>query len=545
MPLPAHAQPAPRDGDDAAIWAIVSLRGAAFRDEHAPGRPVTWVRFFERVQDGDLDLIRDFAHLEYLDIHKGAITDAGLGRLTGLTRLAALHIEESSVTKEGLAHLVKLPRLERLSLYDCPVNDADLQPLEGMAQLRELSLVRTNVTEDGVARLKAALPYALIDRLDRSDEQAGGSRGREGGSFLAWVAAIMAGPAALFLLSRRWQWLSRRPWMWRVAVVVGMIVVAELALLRLAPLMEPIRDGDPAVFWLHACKIDVGVRHARRPSGGFYQPRDGWLVYYVQGFHGRYLYRVKEEDAAALFPAVVARLERAPPGALSPEVQDGAREWLRSDPAKADIHLLLGKLREASLARMRKADEGLYQYVVGEEDAFSDRWQRLQRYHWNVIFESLFFAGFILLAAWPWLRGASYLRWALHLGLLPPLFFLPFWLGYAQLSFTSAGPTGGVLYPVVIAKFRGLPWTSLDTAIVRSLPQVLEPLSQTTGPMLSLSGFGAVGPVATLVMSGLLLLTLGGLKVFVPQAPEFWAGVRFSLARLRSTRRADEGSSRP
>src|SRR5438876_364621 len=92
--------------------------------------------------------------------------------------------------------------------------------------------------------------------------------------------------------------------------------------------------------------------------------------------------------------------------------------------------------------------------------------------------------------------------------LLPILFFLPYWLGYAQLTFTSAGPSSGVLYPWLLVWFRGLPWTSLDTTIVRSLPQILEPLSQTPGPMLSLTFFGGVGPVAATVMGVILGLAV-------------------------------------
>src|SRR5205823_5088202 len=76
--------------------------------------------------------------------------------------------------------------------------------------------------------------------------------------------------------------------------------------------------------------------------------------------------------------------------------------------------------------------------------------------------------------------------------------------GSTQLTFTSAGPSGGVLYPWLLREFRGLPWTAWDSALVRNLPQLLEPLSQTPGPMMSLSFFGGVGPVAVTVLSVLL-----------------------------------------
>jgi hypothetical protein len=80
------------------------------------------------------------------------------------------------------------------------------------------------------------------------------------------------------------------------------------------------------------------------------------------------------------------------------------------------------------------------------------------------------------------------------------------------MTFTSRGPSGGVLYPWLLAGFRGLPWTFLDTAIARRLPQPLEPLPQTPGPMLSLTVFGGPGPVAVTSMGvvvALAVITVG------------------------------------
>jgi hypothetical protein len=97
------------------------------------------------------------------------------------------------------------------------------------------------------------------------------------------------------------------------------------------------------------------------------------------------------------------------------------------------------------------------------------------------------------------------------------------------------------LYPVLIAQFRGLlPWTSLDTTIVKSLPQLLEPLSQTTGPMLSLSGGGAVGPVAALIMSGGILLSVAALKIFAARRSDFLSLLKTASARRRSAHVAGE-----
>jgi hypothetical protein len=70
---------------------------------------------------------------------------------------------------------------------------------------------------------------------------------------------------------------------------------------------------------------------------------------------------------------------------------------------------------------------------------------------------------------------------------------------------------------------HGLPWSDLDTMILRNLPQPLEPLSQTPGPMMSISGRGGVGPLATVAL---------GLVVF---AALNWGPVLFRYLKTRRT----------
>ena len=84
----------------------------------------------------------------------------------------------------------------------------------------------------------------------------------------------------------------------------------------------------------------------------------------------------------------------------------------------------------------------------------------------------------------------------MHLGLVPILLLLPWYLGYVPWVFTSAFPSGGILYPWLVIHFRGFPWTEVDSFILRHSPKILEPLSQSSGPPLALSGRGAFGPVA-------------------------------------------------
>lgn len=113
-----------------------------------------------------------------------------------------------------------------------------------------------------------------------------------------------------------------------------------------------------------------------------------------------------------------------------------------------------------------------------------------------------------------WLRNRGRWAWAIHTALVPPLLFLPYHLGYCTWTFSSAGPGGGVVYPSILSQFRSLPWTSLDTALIRHVPQVLAPLAGPLGPILSLSGARGVGPVSILCLGlalGAAVFGLGSL----------------------------------
>src|SRR5207253_2559366 len=125
------------------------------------------------------------------------------------------------------------------------------------------------------------------------------------------------------------------------------------------------------------------------------------------------------------FPRILRTIDAAPPGALLPDVHEGYGAWLRAGADRSDAAGLLAKIHEARLTRVHKEDLGLFQFVSEGERAFDERWQRINRYHLNFIFEFLYLSLLVLFIAWPWLRRAGPKRWASHLALLPILFFLP------------------------------------------------------------------------------------------------------------------------
>jgi hypothetical protein len=465
-----------------AVAAIEKLNGFVSRDDKAPGEPVVSVSFQQPIRDADLKLLEALPKLKWLLILEGRITDA------------------------GLAILATLPNLEYLSIRNSPITDAGTESLVGRHHLRTVEFVATQVTSAGTARLKDGLPYALI-RVKQQVEV-----GREHNIpvcvYVVPALILLVGfGLAIGLLRSKCERIQQRRWVSKGAVVATAVAMVGAALIYFSPRSDPVQNGDAAEFWLHVTRLDVGVQEPRHSMGSFYLPRDGWCIYYRQGFHGSDLYRVRNEEVAALFPKVVERLEKAPPGILNPDVENGYRAWAEPGSGPKDFANFLSKVQQARLKRIEKNNPRLYD-EIRTEDYFGLRWERARRYYWNIIFEFAFFTSLIVWAAWPWLRQSGRFRWALHITLLPILFVLPFWLGYAQFSFTSVGPVGGVIYPYLVMICRGLPWTSIDTVIVRNLPPILEPLSQESGRILSLTYFGAPGPVAVATLglaAGLLV----------------------------------------
>jgi hypothetical protein len=307
----------------------------------------------------------------------------------------------------------------------------------------------------------------------------------------------------------------------------AIVGVAELALLaalaHCAKVMAPAKDGSPREFWMRACGVG---------SYTTYTPRDGWFIYFDQGFHGQFLYRVRREAALAAFPDVFPELEAAAKaGEMHPVVVDAYRAWSRAGKGP---EALLEETRSAWFAHWEKEDKDIYTHLLASEQEFGERWRCVNRYWVNILFEFAYLTGVLLFVAWPWLFGKGLWRWALHIGLFPLLLFLPYFLGYALATFTSAGPSGGALYPWLLVWFWPLNfWTRLDTRIYEATPLVLLPISQPLGPMLSLTcwGFGrvAVG-VACLLFAAATVAAGVALR----------AGQRW-LASRRSTPENDTG----
>ncbi|MFH1732878.1 MAG: hypothetical protein ABIF82_14670 [Planctomycetota bacterium] len=312
-------------------------------------------------------------------------------------------------------------------------------------------------------------------------------------------------------------------------MAVGLIAAA-LALI--APLMAPIKRGSAAEFWKCACGVDLDPEFSDR-YGVAYPPRNGWHVYwscYSGGFniHGPDYQRVTDADVEAALPEVVRRLEAAGEGELRSSMLSGYRAWARSpDREQTGAAGLLSQIRLAGLAERLEEDIDRYMYKLTDEACVVEVQRCAARYHVNIIFEFCHLSVVVFFAAWPWLWNKGRWAWSIHAALLPPLFHLPYFLGYCPLAMTSAGPVGGALYPIllVMSSVRGCA-TDLDEFVFEHLPNLLGPISQTPGPMLAITG-GAVSPTASLGFG----LALGSVTFAVCTARSCW--------RRRKTPRAN------
>jgi hypothetical protein len=292
----------------------------------------------------------------------------------------------------------------------------------------------------------------------------------------------------------------RKHYLLILAVAITLAVGGGIA--SFMKMMAPIHAGKPEDFWYIACRVELTGEHRDYLTSGRTAQREGWFIYEMGHLHGSSLFKVKCSEAIIQFPEVIRRLEgKVEKPDPNNYVVAGYIEWKRNGEATASrVEALLEKTDEAFGAWLRARSPEGYAYHKVEDYFFERRLQQAKWYWANLVFEFLFLSGLVWIALWPALRGKEPWRWALHLGLVPLLFMLPAYLGYATYTFTSRGPSGGVLYPWLLIFFRHGSMTQIDQRILERLPQILEPLSQGIGSPLALTGAGMWGPTAVVCL---------------------------------------------
>ena len=102
-------------------------------------------------------------HIMTVDLANSDATDASVALLAGFTHLTSLDVSRTTITGSTLGELASLAFLSRINLYGTALDDAGLDALAAFPALESAYVWQTNVTEEGVARLRDALPKAEIN----------------------------------------------------------------------------------------------------------------------------------------------------------------------------------------------------------------------------------------------------------------------------------------------------------------------------------------------------------------------------------------------
>jgi hypothetical protein len=263
--------------------------------------------------------------------------------------------------------------------------------------------------------------------------------------------------------------------------------------------LEAIPIGTASEFWNRVCGVGLQEQRKFSRGGGVYPVYGERAFYFDQHHHGQDLYAVPLLALEAELPALKQRLadlsRNAPSEANAQRCRDGLGQ-LSEAPAASEVAALAADLADAAAALPKDQLPDFHSWI----DA-------LGRAKLALAFEAAFLLGWLLFAAWPWLFGQSPLRYAAHWAAAPTLLFLPYFLGYATLLFSS-GPPGGYLYPLYASLWAlpisFIPCAAVDVWLLESLPHPLTALSQLPGPPMALGIYGCVGPVGTLAFGAVL-----------------------------------------
>jgi hypothetical protein len=103
------------------------------------------------VLEEDIPRLAVFTDLEYLDLSRMPLTDAGLASLAPLKKLKTLSVAETALTPASVATIRAFPQLE---LIVTPSTDDWLEPLAGMPSIRTLFYYRQGVSPQAMEWFK-------------------------------------------------------------------------------------------------------------------------------------------------------------------------------------------------------------------------------------------------------------------------------------------------------------------------------------------------------------------------------------------------------
>jgi hypothetical protein len=106
------------------------------------------------IKDTGFPLLASFKSLTTVGLGRTGLTNAGLGKLSGLKQLTTLYIDNTQINDAGLNHLKSFPGLTTLGLGHTRTTDAGLVKLRGLTNLTTLYIDNTQITDAGLLELK-------------------------------------------------------------------------------------------------------------------------------------------------------------------------------------------------------------------------------------------------------------------------------------------------------------------------------------------------------------------------------------------------------
>jgi hypothetical protein len=106
--------------------------------------------------------LKNFDHLEVLDIRRTAITDRSAQLLSELPNIKHLRLADTQISDTTVHRISYLRRLESLDLSGTGVTDECVDDLCKLSSLTYLDVGHTKITSNGVARLQQQLVRCKI-----------------------------------------------------------------------------------------------------------------------------------------------------------------------------------------------------------------------------------------------------------------------------------------------------------------------------------------------------------------------------------------------
>lgn len=305
------------------------------------------------------------------------------------------------------------------------------------------------------------------------------------------------------------------------------LILATFGLLAFKALdFESAVPGTSAQYWEYVCGVQLPEFKGHETDsrfGGAFPVIEGKAYYYSQFHHASGLYWVPVEGVMHDLPKVKEHLTNPKPPlssdcgyrSLCDLYKQGAERRAECGKYFSTANVDVMDLRELEALRVTMARASTFpRYDEREEAEFRERLARAKRAWASFTFEGLYLAAWLIFLAG--LRPLR-VRWYWRVVGAPFLLFLPFFLGYAPMTFTY-GPSGGFVYPVylMLASFPMsiVPCSVLDGFVGQFFPTILSGLSQVPGSPLALTRTACVGPVSSLAFGLVLLAGISAVTYF-------------------------------